>query len=123
MNTIKNLRERLGLSQEELADQSGISRVYLSKIENMPNLTTVSIGVAQRIAGALAVSLDLLIKGYSMQDAINELERKVDRLQHNQGIDSRHASKMYESLGGRIDAIARELKELQAAKAKEDSGE
>lgn len=38
---IKNLRLKLGLSQEELAVKSGISRVTISKLENgSQNITT-----------------------------------------------------------------------------------
>ena len=45
------LRERLGLSQEEFADKAGIHRTYVSSIEL--GKVQVSIGIAQQLAAAL----------------------------------------------------------------------
>ncbi len=51
--TIKNLRKQKGLSQESLAQQSGISRATLSKIENgyIANISIVSINQILSILG------------------------------------------------------------------------
>lgn len=38
MNKIKEIREKIGMTQQELADKSGISRPYISKLENNENL-------------------------------------------------------------------------------------
>ena len=51
--TIKNLRKQKGLSQESLAQQSGISRATLSKIENgyIANISIVAINQILSILG------------------------------------------------------------------------
>ena len=48
-------RERLGLSQEDFADQAGIHRTYVSSIEL--GKVQVSIAIAQKLADSLGVPL------------------------------------------------------------------
>jgi transcriptional regulator with XRE-family HTH domain len=56
---VRRQRERLGLSQETLADRAGIHRTYVSSIE----LGKVRIGldVAKKVADGLGISLKELI--------------------------------------------------------------
>lgn len=49
--TIKNLREAAGLSQIQLAQKAGLSRNFVSKLEN--NKRRITFSVAKKIGGAL----------------------------------------------------------------------
>ncbi|MBL8829957.1 MAG: helix-turn-helix transcriptional regulator [Planctomycetaceae bacterium] len=53
--TVRKLRTRLGLSQEDFADKAGIHRTYVSAIEL--GKVQVSIAVAMKLAMALEVSV------------------------------------------------------------------
>ena len=70
---IRNLRQRSGLSQRQLALRMGVPSTYVSKIENekaTPTLSSLS-----RLADALMVSVPELLNACtpSRQDEINEL--------------------------------------------------
>lgn len=54
---LKDLREQKKMSQEELADKSGISRTTISLIEN-GNSTTIKLRTLQKLAEALGVSVE-----------------------------------------------------------------
>lgn len=55
---IKELREKKNMTQEELAEKSGVSRTIISSLENgSPNTTSKTL---VRIARALEVSIDKL---------------------------------------------------------------
>lgn len=56
---IASLRDRKGLSQTELAEKSGVSRVMIGKYERGEAMP--SIDAAKKIADALEVSLDYLV--------------------------------------------------------------
>ena len=59
-NIVKEYRKKLGITQAELATQAGVSRPYLSDIENEkvnPTLRTVG-----RIAEVLQCSIDDLFE-------------------------------------------------------------
>jgi transcriptional regulator with XRE-family HTH domain len=57
---VKTRREELGLTQEDLADQAGIHRTYLSDIERgTRNLSLVNI---ERVAVALSLQLSELFQ-------------------------------------------------------------
>ena len=56
---IATLRDKKGLSQTELADKSGVSRVMIGKYERGEAIP--SIDAAKKIADALEVSLDYLV--------------------------------------------------------------
>jgi len=58
-NPIKVWREYRGLTQQKLADVTGISKAYLSQIEN--GKRTGSIEVTANIANALQLSLDDIV--------------------------------------------------------------
>jgi transcriptional regulator with XRE-family HTH domain len=62
MNTgkiIAELRDKKGISQVDLADKSGVSRVMIGKYER--GEAAPSIDAAKKIADALGVSLDHLV--------------------------------------------------------------
>ena len=52
-NNIKNLRKRLGWSQEYLAERTGVSAPYITQIEN--GLRTPSLDIVQKVSKALGV--------------------------------------------------------------------
>lgn len=57
---VRQLRERLGISQEDFAERAGIHRTYVSSIE----LGKVSVGIeiANQLALALGMRLSDLVK-------------------------------------------------------------
>lgn len=54
---IREIREQQKMSQEELAQKSGVSRTTISNLENNTDRTTM-ISTLQKIARALGVSVD-----------------------------------------------------------------
>lgn len=60
--TIRELRQRHGLTIAEVAEQAGISRGMLSKIENAQ--TATSLETLAKVANALGVSLSKLFRNY-----------------------------------------------------------
>jgi transcriptional regulator with XRE-family HTH domain len=70
---IRNLRQRSGLSQRQLALRMGVPRTYVSKIENEKATPTLS--SLARLAGALMVSVPDLLTACtpSREDEISEL--------------------------------------------------
>ena len=56
---LRSWRAKRGFSQQLLAENAGLSRVYISKVENC--LASVSIDVMERIAIVLGVDISELI--------------------------------------------------------------
>lgn len=56
---VREHRERLGVSQEALAERAEIHRTYMGMLERGERSPTID--VAARLAGALGVALDVLI--------------------------------------------------------------
>lgn len=56
--TIRDLRKQRGLSQESLAEQSGISRATLSKLEN-GYIANISIVVVNQILSLLDYEINI----------------------------------------------------------------
>ena len=69
---IKEVREVRGWTQERLAKETGISKGFLSEIENNKGTGNMGADYVLRIANALGVSLDYLMKG---EDGREERER------------------------------------------------
>jgi transcriptional regulator with XRE-family HTH domain len=64
---VRNRREELGLTQEDLADKAGIHRTYVSDIERgSRNVSLVNI---ERLASALALQLGELFGRVEKADA------------------------------------------------------
>ena len=66
---IKELRERRKLTQDQLAQMAGISKGFLSDVEN--NNRNISSQALLRVANGLGASLDFLLKG--------DLSESIDR--------------------------------------------
>jgi len=57
---VRRRRHALGISQEELADRSGLHRTYISQIER--GLKSASLKAIVALAKALGVSADVLVR-------------------------------------------------------------
>ena len=65
-NTLKDLRQKHGLTIAEVAEQVGISRGMVSKIENAQ--TATSLETIAKLASALGVSLSKLFRNYDVPE-------------------------------------------------------
>jgi transcriptional regulator with XRE-family HTH domain len=72
--TIRELRQRHGLTIAQVSEQAGISRGMLSKIENAQ--TSTGLDVLNRIAQALGVSLSTLFRSYDVPEGGAQLVKK-----------------------------------------------
>jgi transcriptional regulator with XRE-family HTH domain len=68
---IRNLRQRSGLSQRQLAMRMNVPRTYVSKIENEKATPTLS--SLERLAKALDVTVPDLITGGGREDDVLDL--------------------------------------------------
>jgi transcriptional regulator with XRE-family HTH domain len=59
--TVRRLREQAGISQEELADRSGLHRTYVGSVERGER--NVSLDNVVRLAKALRTSASELLEG------------------------------------------------------------
>jgi len=57
---VKRLRERRGMTQEQLAERAGISRTYLARLETARQDPTL--GTLEKLAKALKVKVTELLK-------------------------------------------------------------
>ena len=58
--TVKTLRQRIGLTQEELGERVGVTKAFICQIENDDRSPTIK--VAKRIADVLGCTVDTLAK-------------------------------------------------------------
>lgn len=75
--TLKNLREKVGLTQKELAERMGVSPSHVSQYER--NLRNPSTNQLKKFADALDVSFNVLLasKFDSMAESSREIQRDV----------------------------------------------
>src|SRR5687768_7908564 len=70
---IKEVREKRERTQEWLAKETGISKGFLSEIENNKGTGNIGADYVIRISNALGVSLDYLLRGeVAQQDVARE---------------------------------------------------
>jgi len=62
--TIRDMRQKLGLTIAEISDQTGISRGMVSKIENAQ--TATSLETLAKLANALGISLSAFFRNYDI---------------------------------------------------------
>lgn len=94
---IKYRRVELGLTQDELCKKAGISKSFLSEIEN--GKKSISAETLLNIAEALNVSLDFLMKGIShtiKQTANIEIPQKLVELASKERISFRQTLTLLE---------------------------
>lgn len=73
-STIRELRQKHGLTIAEVADQTNISRGMLSKIENAQ--TATSLETLAKLASALGVSLSTLFRNYNVPEGSAQLVKQ-----------------------------------------------
>ena len=78
-NTIRELRQQHGLTIAEVAEQVGLSRGMLSKIENAQ--TSTSLEALAKLANAFGVSLSTLFRNYNMPEGGAQL------VKHGEGME------------------------------------
>ncbi|WP_201762809.1 helix-turn-helix domain-containing protein [Paraburkholderia hospita] len=74
---LKLLRKQLGLSLQELADRSGLTKSYVSKVER--GISTPSIAAAMKLADALKIDVNQLFFVGGGEEAI-VIVRAADRV-------------------------------------------
>lgn len=67
---IREIREDLALTQEELASRAGLSKGFLSDVEN--NKRNLSSRNLLGIANAVGTSIDYLLRGHAAEQAITQ---------------------------------------------------
>lgn len=65
-STIREMRQKLGLTIAEISDQTGISRGMLSKIENAQ--TATSLDTLAKLANAIGISLSAFFRNYDVPE-------------------------------------------------------
>ena len=78
---IKEMRKRAGMTQEQLAEDLGISREALAKIETGKNGTSVD-GIVN-FANYFNVTTDAIIGMYNKVSKYKELETMLDKVPDN----------------------------------------
>ena len=78
-NTIRDLRQKHGLTIADVANLAGISRSMLSKIENAQ--TATSLDALSRLAAALGVSIATLFRGYDVRDGSAQLVKSGEGME------------------------------------------
>ena len=78
-NAIRELRQKHGLTIAEVAEQVGISRGMLSKIENAQ--TATSLETIGKLASAVGVSLSTLFRNYNMPAGGAQLVKQGDGME------------------------------------------
>jgi len=78
-NTIRELRQKHGLTIAEVADQIGISRGMLSKIENAQ--TATSLETLAKLASSLGVSLSTLFRNYNIPEGGAQLVKSGEGME------------------------------------------
>jgi transcriptional regulator with XRE-family HTH domain len=73
-NTLRELRQKHGLTIAEVAENIGISRGMLSKIENAQ--TATSLDTLEKLAKALGVSLSTLFRNYNVPQGSAQLVKR-----------------------------------------------
>ncbi len=63
------LREKLGYTQQEIADKMGVMRQQITRFENMNNSPTIFFLV--KYANVLDTELDVVLKGTELIEVIN----------------------------------------------------
>ncbi len=70
-NNIRKYRLEKNLTQQELADMTGISREYICDVENESRNKHISIAYLGRIADALDIDISLLFKSNNNEEEPN----------------------------------------------------
>jgi transcriptional regulator with XRE-family HTH domain len=64
---LRRFRERVGLSQDALADRAGVARTIIANLER-GHRSGITLSNALRLADALGISVDQLARGDVLED-------------------------------------------------------
>ena len=78
-NTIRDIRQKLGLTIADVSTLAGISRGMLSKIENAQ--TATSLEALSRLSQALGVSLATLFRAYDVRDGSAQMVKSGEGME------------------------------------------
>lgn len=78
-STVRDMRQKLGLTIAEIAEQTGISRGMLSKIENAQ--TATSLETLAKLSSALGVSLSAFFRNYDVPDGSAQLVKQGEGME------------------------------------------
>lgn len=85
---LRKFRTQKGLSLDELAAETGISKAYLWKLERKPNANP-SIDVAQRLAVGLGTTVGALVPGEERTSSGMEVPSSLQRAREQYGMSDR----------------------------------
>jgi transcriptional regulator with XRE-family HTH domain len=92
---IKSRRHELGLSQDALAEKAGISKSFLSDLEN--NRRSIGAETLLDLGRAMGLSLDFLMTGQASEDrADKEVPAALARFAAEQGLSVREMMTLLE---------------------------
>lgn len=106
-NTIKGIRKKRKLTQQELANELKISRSYLSDIENgrkHPSIKTI-----QTLADKLNVTVSYLTSGHKMFKDLTDEEKKQQFLEINKNIAKQNTDKEINIKSNYLELIKKDL--------------
>lgn len=78
-STIREMRQKLGLTIAEISEQTGISRGMLSKIENAQ--TATSLETLAKLAQALGISLSAFFRNYNVPEGDAQIVKKGEGME------------------------------------------
>ena len=101
---IRELRSKLGLSQKEMAERMGVSRVAYSNLER--GVTSLRPAVLEKIAAIGGIPMEELMLGYVPDEGVTHLREELTR---EYGDERARLIKAYEDeiekLGNRVEAL------------------
>ena len=72
---VKSLRQKMGLTQNQVAESLGVTPGYISNVEN--NRTAMSLRILTYYARLIGCSLDALVGGLDSEYSETALDRKL----------------------------------------------
>jgi transcriptional regulator with XRE-family HTH domain len=115
---IRQIREKRGLTQDQLSEAAGISKGFLSDVEN--NNKNISSQALLRIANALGASVDYLLQGAVKESAQREpivIPPELSSLAEEEGLSY---NETLELLDAHNSIVARRSGKSQRRFSKED---
>ena len=101
--TISTHRKRLGLTQDQLAEQLGVTAQAVSKWEN--DISCPDIAMLPKLAGIFGISIDTLLGGDEPEPQVHEGEVVVEPTDDNEGVQFRKGNWQFKMSGGRKNAL------------------
>ncbi len=110
MSSLKELREQSGRKQLDVAAEAGISREYLSILEN--DRARPSSKLAERLASIYGVS-PLVILGYPVAEADRTLRDERDLIWHRFERSNEEHAREIQAIQARLEAVESENETLR----------